>query len=151
MDGACDARLVAGDAGVGPPVRSVDPLLTEYDDWQSIFGQAPLPDPYRFFLEFHRLVRDVAGLPREPVEYLNFRGSMIQWLEVVYSRSYLLLSAPTSVVAGAQALLDAQSVPHIALPEPAGKTSGANPKFVFRCGRSWIVACECSVRFAGET
>lgn len=136
------AQLHSRTVGLGSPVRHDDPMLCEIGPWQSIFGQAPLPDPYRFFLEFQRHVRDALGIVRDPAEYLNFRGSMGSWIELVYGRSYLLLTAPAAVIPGAVAMLEAQSVPHIALGETRGTPAiaAAPAALGFRCGRSWLIA-----------
>jgi len=119
------------------------PLLLNYGPRASIFGQAPLPDPYRFFLEFHKLVRDKLAIPREPISYLNFPGRMSEWLGIVYSRSYNLLTAPASVVQGASELLDAQLCEHHVLPEPA---LVSHPLKVLVVGEQWVVGSDFKIK-----
>lgn len=121
-------------------------MLAEGGTWQSIFGQAPLPDPYRFFLEFQRAVRDRLSMSRDPVEYLNLPTSLASWVELVYGRSFLLLTAPLPVVEAALPLLDAQSMPHLPLPAANPLWAAAPPKIFFCCGRSWVLASEIQVQ-----
>ena len=112
------------------------PILLDYGPRASIFGQAPLPDPYRFFLEFHKLIRDRLSIPREPIRYLNWPGRMSEWLGIVYGRSYNLLTAPAPVVQGASELLDAQLCEHHVLPEPPTESA---PRKVLVVGDQWVV------------
>ncbi len=113
------------------------PLLLDYGPRAGIFGQAPLPDPYRFFLEFHKLVRDIISIPREPIHYLNWPGRMSEWLSIVYNRSYNLLTAPTAVAQGASELLDAQLCEHHILPEPPKIAASLQ---VLTTGTEWVIA-----------
>jgi hypothetical protein len=96
-------------------VSTTHPLLADVNSWLAIFGQAPLPDPYRFLLEFYQLVQDRLSLAVNPVDYLNFQDSINKWLNVVYSRSYMLLAAPAAVVEGVRPILDAQLAEYIVL------------------------------------
>lgn len=114
------------------------PLLGDFGAYASVFGQAPMPDPYRFFLEFHRLVRDELGLAREPVSYLNYPGTIGKWFGIVYQRSFGLLTAPLIVAEGAAKLLEAQAADHIVLPEPTRVSPPMGVAFI--CGKSWAVA-----------
>lgn len=127
-----------------------DPLLWELGPYSQIFGQAPLPDPYRFFLEYSRLVRDELKLRRDPVHYLNWRGGLSQWLEIVYSRVYSLMVAPSPLVESAIELLERQVATFEVLPAkrfgaaPAlpERPSDEGPPFLLDCGSSWIIASE---------
>ncbi|MFN8388967.1 MAG: hypothetical protein U0136_01605 [Bdellovibrionota bacterium] len=118
-------------------ILSEHPLLLNHGPRASIYGQDALPDPYRFFLEFHRLVRDVLKIPRDPVRYLNWGGTLNEWLSFVYSRTFLLLTAPVTVVEGAKELLEAQSASFIVLPETGnGEVAGRTLLLV---GESWAI------------
>ncbi len=124
-------------------VTADDPLLWNFGARSTIFGIAPLPDPYRFFLEFYRVVQRDLKLRRDPTEYLNWRSGMSDWLELVYSRAYNLLTAPTAVVDAAVPLLEAQVADFQVLPlnEP---TTLSEPRLLY-FGDSWIVADEIAV------
>ena len=118
------------------------PLLWEYGPKSSIFGNAALPDPPRFFLDYYQAVTAQLQVPRDPAEYLNWQESLTEWLGFVYSRSYCLLSAPDPVVAVAKSLLDAQAAEYIALPDPPSTDGQENSGLhVVVIGTSWIV-CE---------
>ncbi len=94
------------------------PLLWDYGGYSSIVGNAPLPDPPRFFHEFYQLVRSELGVARDPVRYLNWNTHLSEWLEFVYSRSYQLLSAPAAIAEAATELLDVQAAEYVVLPDP---------------------------------
>ncbi len=114
-----------------------DPVTWDYGKLYSVFGNAPLPDPPRFFLEFYRLIKSELGSRRDPVEYLNWQESFSQWLGLVYSRSYNLLTGPLQVAEGACKLLEAQALEYTILPDPREITEALPMMFEF--GRSWIV------------
>ena len=113
----------------------------------SVFGQAPLPDPYRFFLEFHKAVRERLSLSRDPISYLNWPGTVTKWFGLVYSRSYHLLTAVPDVAQAACELLDAQAAEYIALPEPEPSSSKPHPELVLVFDDSWIAAKSVHVSF----
>ena len=95
------------------------PMLLDYGPRASLFGRAPLPDPYRFFLEFHKLVRDEFAIDREPIRYLNYKGRMSEWLSIVYSRSFTAMTGPLVLAEAATKLLDAQVAEYTLIPEPS--------------------------------
>ena len=99
-------------------VSSSHPLLWDYGGYSSIFGNAPLPDPPRFFHEFYQLVRSDLGVPRDPVRYLNWKEHLGEWLEFVYSRTYQLLSAPAPIAEAATELLEVQAAEYTILADP---------------------------------
>ena len=125
-----------------------DPLLWEYGPYSQIFGQAPLPDPYRFFLEYSQLVRDELKLRRDPVHYLNWRGGLSLWLELVYSRVYSLMVAPSPLIEGAIELLDRQVASYEVLPATPQQTpqhaAGDAAPVLVGLGDSWVVATDIS-------
>lgn len=125
-------------------VADDDPLLWNFGPQSTIFGIAPLPDPYRFFLEFYRVVQRDLKLRRDPTEYLNWRSGMSDWLELVYSRAYNLLTAPTPVVEAAVPLLEAQVALFQVLPIQQPTPQSA-PRLLY-FGESWIVADEIAVK-----
>lgn len=92
------------------------PLFWDYGPQSTIFGQAPLPDPYRFFLDFFGLIRKTYGLKRDPSRYLNWQSGLKDWLGFTYSRSYSLLTAPAPLVEESALLLDVQAASYIVLP-----------------------------------
>lgn len=115
---------------------SAHPLLLDYGPKASLFGRAPLPDPYRFFLEFHKLVRDQFAIEREPLRYLNYKGRMSEWLAVVYSRTYTVLSGPIELAEEATKLLDAQVAEYSLIPDP----TPALDVSLFYLEDFWVVA-----------
>jgi len=117
-------------------LSSEHPLLADYGKRASLFGRAPLPDPYRFFLEFHKLVRDQFGIEREPLRYLNYKGRMSEWLAMVYSRTFNLLSGPSALVEAAAELLDAQVAEYTLLPDPSPELAVS----LLEMGKFWIIA-----------
>ena len=125
-------------------IADEDPLLWNFGPQSTIFGIAPLPDPYRFFLEFYRVVQRDLKLRRDPTEYLNWRSGMSDWLELVYSRAYNLLTAPTPVVEAAVPLLEAQVALFQVLPVQTPTRSSA-PRLLY-FGDSWIVADDIAVK-----
>lgn len=125
-------------------VTDDDPLLWNFGPQSTIFGIAPLPDPYRFFLEFYRVVQRDLKLRRDPTSYLNWRTGMSDWLELVYSRAYNLLTAPTQVVEAAVPLLEAQVALFQVLPIQEN-TAQSEPRLLY-FGDSWIVADAIAVK-----
>lgn len=116
------------------------PLLWDYGGYSSIFGNAPLPDPPRFFHEFYQLVRSELGVPRDPVRYLNWSDHLSQWLEFVYSRTYQLLSAPAPIAEAACELLDVQAAEYTILPDPVEKQEpGSCELLAVSFGSSWVI------------
>jgi hypothetical protein len=130
-----EPQLLA-ESGLAFQLTADHPLLLDYGPRSSIFGQAPLPDPYRFFLEFHKLVRDTWKIPRDPVKYLNWQGSLSDWLVMVYSRSFNLLSAPVPIAEACRELLDAQVADYILLPD---KPQPQLARQVVILGHSWWI------------
>lgn len=118
-----------------------DPLLWDYGPRSSIYGNAPLPDPPRFLFDFIKLFQPKLRGARDPLRYLNWRENFAEWREFVYSRSYLLLTAPQTIAEEtALLILDAQAAEYTVLPvEFPPVTPG--PKAVLRIGDSWVV-CE---------
>lgn len=127
------------DPGEDRTVRAVTdgPLVWDYRSRCSIMGNAPLPDPPRFFVEFSGLLHDL-GVDRPASCYLNWRGSFAGWREVAYSRASLLLSAPHEIAAPAAELLDHQAADYMLLNDPLPE--GGDRVFAAAFGRSWIIA-----------
>ncbi|MCB0325473.1 MAG: hypothetical protein KDD69_17945, partial [Bdellovibrionales bacterium] len=103
----CEVRLPEAARAVLSSHRD-DPLLWDYGPRSTLFGNAPLPDPPRFFHEFHELVRGQFRLERDPLRYLNWQGNFMEWRDRVVSRTYLLLTAPAPIAEAASQLLDDQ-------------------------------------------
>ena len=113
------------------------PLCWDFRSSCSIMGNAPLPDPHRFFVEFSGLLSDL-GARQPAIEYLNWRGSFAAWREIVVSRAFLLLNAPIEIAAPATELLDYQAAEYMLLndqPPPGGEKV-----FAAAFCRSWITA-----------
>jgi hypothetical protein len=117
------------------------PLLWDYGPAASIFGNAPLPDPPRFFHEFHELVCGTLGIMRDPIKYLNWQGSFLGWRNIVVSRSFQLLSAGAPLVEAAAPLLDAQAAEYAILPDPPGGKASLSqpPSCALMLGDSWVL------------
>ncbi len=112
------------------------PILWDYGPTGSIFGNAPLPDPPKFYFDFHNLVSYRLGVPRNPNTYLNFSSSLDEWLQFVYSRTFQLLGAPMEIASKAAKLLEAQAADFTLLPDEAKEHPTLAVLFL---GNSWIV------------
>jgi hypothetical protein len=113
LGGVRDCRLIGEGGGARTlAVEISGPLVWDQLTRCSIMGNAPLPDPPRFFLEFSGLLNDL-GAVRSASEYLNWRGGFSAWREIVYSRSFLLLTAPHEIGAAATELLENQAAEYI--------------------------------------
>ena len=123
--------------------RADDPLLLDYGPCSTIVGNSPMPDPHRFFFEFSQMLRFEFALLRDPSRYLNWRKDYKEWLYIVYSRSYSLLTAPTVIAQAAVELLKVQAVEHAVL--QAADLSHPRPLGVFHCGALWVVCEECLI------
>lgn len=140
------ADLAVGPLLGEPPhllrISDDDPLLWELGPRSQLFGTAPLPDPYRFFLEFTRLVRDELKIRRDPVRYLNWRGGLTEWLEIVYSRTFSLFTGPAPLAELAAELLERQAASYQLLPAGADHVSidGSPDRLLFDVGCGWIMA-----------
>lgn len=127
---------------VHEPFTNVELLTTHpmLGDMVTLFGNAPLPDPPRFFFDFHRMCSRL-GVAGDPSRYLNWQGSLGQWLEFVYSRSYRLLTAPREVAEGCLELLDAQLADYYFMPDPV-----AEPMQLLVLGPSIVVGKSVRIR-----
>lgn len=132
-------------------VLQESPLLWDYGSTSTIYGNAPLPDPPRFFFEFCQLVKFSLGIDRDPVAYLNWKNDFSEWLEFVFSRSYCLLSAPDPVVEATRSLLDVQAAEYAVLSDPAKERvlEDVSSLKVVKIGPSWIICSEASVSLPG--
>lgn len=135
-------KMCPGDAVSQILLESDSSLLWDYGSTSTIFGNAPLPDPPRFFFEFFQLVKYRLGVPRDPAGYLNWKENFSEWLGFVYSRSYCLLSAPNPIVEGAIELLDVQAAEYAVLPNPIDtvQSNSVEELSVFRLDDSWVIA-----------
>ena len=127
----------AADSGSELRIDVDGPLCWDYRTTCSIMGNAPLPDPHRFFVEFSGLLSDL-GARQSAKEYLNWRGSFAAWREIVVSRAFLLLNAPIEIAAPATELLDYQAAEYMLLNDPP--PPGGENVFAAAFGRSWITA-----------
>lgn len=122
-------------------VRS--PLLWDYGRFSNIYGNAPLPDPPKFFFDFFQLVKYKLGSPRDPAHYLNWKSTFSEWLDFVYSRTYCLLRAPAPIAEACTELLDVQAADYYLLPD-AESENHQSPLIVVELDRGWLV-CEQAV------
>ncbi len=140
---------------VDPPDKDIvvlscgfdSPLLLNYQPTSSIFGQAPLPDPPRFFHEFYELIQGTLGIKRDPITYLNWQDSFLGWRNMVLSRTYRMLNGPAQVVDGASELLERQVADHIVLPDHVDEDapSVVVPEVALEFGNSWVLGSSLSV------
>ena len=119
--------------------------LAAYGPQATIFGNAPLPDPPRFFFDFYRGVKAL-GYTSDPTLLLNGGPDLQQWLSFVYSRTYRLLSGPVAVVELAKELLEAQAVASMVLPDEPVAAPAESLQAV-EIGKSWVVCADASIRW----
>ncbi len=138
--------------GIGSVVQSLgssqeSPLFWNYQPQGSIFGHAPLPDPPRFFHEFHELILGTLGIKRDPITYLNWQKNFLGWRNIVLSRTYQLLHAPWQVVEASTELLDAQVADYHALPDRDVELPTEVPEIALEFGNSWVLGAGLEVQF----
>jgi hypothetical protein len=133
-------------------VSAESALLWDYGPWLAVYGNAPLPDPHRFFSEFYQLVRFELQLSWDPSSYLKWGHGFSEWLGHVYTRSYLMLRAPAPLAEAALPLLDVQAAEYTVLPEPKNeKSAEARARIAVSINRSWIICSSAEVNLLGPT
>jgi len=120
-------------------VRADDPLLWAHGPWATIFGNAPLPDPARFFVEFCDMLSRELWTGRDPSWY--FRGQSFQeWRKLVgSSTTYRLLDGPVKVMEACMPLLRAQGADSRLLRSSNREAQGLH---VVTLRESWVVCAE---------
>jgi hypothetical protein len=119
-----------------------DPLLWPYGTHASIFGNAPLPDPRRFFAEFWDLAHFELRGRAAPAffEFTSYR----EWARrVTEHNSYLLLDGPAPLIDATRRLLDAQGAHYRVL---VGNERRTGNLLVVWVGESYVVCSEAVVR-----
>ena len=92
-----------------------DPLLWHYGPHASIYGNAPLADPGRFFLGFADLVQQRLRTGRDVAHYFDY-APFADWAHrVTQHSSFHLLTAPEPVIESCRTLLDEQQASYTVL------------------------------------
>ena len=119
-------------------VVNEDPLLWPYGQHATIYGNAPLPDPDLFFLEFTDLVEYHLLVNRNATSYLG-GVSFSEWRRrVTEHTTYHLIEGPAPLMVKCKSLLDQQyAVYNLVL----GPERPARPMRLVWIGESLII-CE---------
>lgn len=118
-------------------VLSEHPLLWQYGQHAKIFGNAPLPDADRFFLDFTELVESELHLFGRAASYLGARFS--DWRRRVTEHAmYQLLEGPAPLMVACQSLLDRQNAVYRLL---VGDEHPGPPLSLVVIGESFVI-CE---------
>jgi hypothetical protein len=136
LEGVRENTLSVGNQSSEIELSFEHPILWDYGPTASIFGNAPLPDPPKFYFDFHDLVSFRLGVPRDPNTYLNFTNSLDEWLAFVYSRTFQLLRAPKVIASKAGQLLENQAADFTLLPDDLEEDKALA---VLVLGDSWVV------------
>lgn len=123
-------------------IQEASPYLWPYGIWGSIFGNAPLPDPRRFLVEFTDLFHHelhAAGALLFPFEPVPFAA----WADRVGSNaSYQLMDGPLPLLEAVRPLLEAQGLDYTLLHGPERTTDHLQHVWV---EESWVVCAEVTV------
>lgn len=118
------------------------PRLWAYGEHASIYGDAPLPDPDRFFVRFADLVEHGLRTGHGTGAYLGTDAE--EWRRrVTGAMPCLLLTAPAPLVEACLPYLDEQQAEY-SLVRLARRASAAAPRLVV-VGESWIICHEATV------
>jgi hypothetical protein len=118
------------------------PRLWAYGEHASIYGNAPLPDPDRFFARFADLVEHGLRMGVGTSTYLGTDAE--EWRRrVTGAAPYLLLTAPVQVVEACRPYLDEQPAEYSVI-RSARRPSAAALQLVV-VGESWIICREATV------
>jgi hypothetical protein len=117
------------------------PRLWAYGEHASIYGNAPLPGPDRFFARFADLVEHGLRMGVGTSTYLGTDAE--EWRRrVTGAAPYLLLTAPVRVVEACLPYLDEQQAEYSVV-RSAGRPSAALQLVVI--GESWIICRDATV------
>lgn len=121
-----------------------DPLLWAYGTHATIFGNSPVPDPARLFLEYWDLVherlhaRSAADLRSSFVPFTRWAA------RVGENRMYHLLEGPLPLMEACRPLLDAQGVQYVLITGPERRTDHLRVVWI----GDWEVVCsEATIEF----
>jgi hypothetical protein len=118
------------------------PLLWAHGEHASIYGNAPLPDPDRFFVQLADVLEQSTSGSRPVTPLLG--ATVVDWRRRVTTNGpFLLLTAPARVVDACLPFLDAQQAGYSVVRYARAETTGALKLVVI--GESWLVCREASV------
>ena len=121
-------------------VRADDARLWQFGTHGTVFGNAPMPDPRRFLVEFSDVLwARLASGSADAIEYLG-AGSLAEWeARAGGHANYALLKGPLPLLEAVAPLLDAQGVEYRVVAGPARDTG---TRVVVDIGESWLVCAE---------
>lgn len=128
-------------------VLTDDPRLWVYGTHATIFGNSPLPDPKRLFLEYWDLVHvtlhaeAAADIGDKFVPFTTWAA------RVSGNRSYELLDGPLPLMEACRPLLDAQGVDYVVLKGPERQPDDLRVVWI---GESWVVCDEATIDLPSE-
>ncbi|MCC6932278.1 MAG: hypothetical protein IT292_03370 [Deltaproteobacteria bacterium] len=118
-------------------------MIADYLTTYSLYGNAPLPDPYRFYWDFSVMLRDEFGSLRNPDFYLAVDATLKGWMSNCYNRAFFLGRVPEIMLARTQELLDVQACEYQAL---KNEVPECTDKLFIRSNLFWAVAGNVSLQ-----
>ncbi|HYW11503.1 MAG TPA: hypothetical protein VE871_06080 [Longimicrobium sp.] len=120
------------------------PLLWVHGAHASIYGNAPLPEPDRFFMQLADLVEG-SGIGRPVMSVLDTTAE--DWRRRVAGPTpYLLLTAPQPIIDACLPFLDAQRADYSVLrPQHCSARATSLPLQLVVIGESWVICQDATV------
>lgn len=117
-------------------------LLADYEPRCGIYCSSPLPDPLRFYTEAAQLLRSEILLPHPIEAYLNHGQNpdfqFAHWLDLSYSRAYLLITGPEVLINRCTELVEVQAVEYQVMPSRPEDAPSKRPSVAWRTGAAFL-------------